>query len=98
MVRGAYTAPLAPVTPTAMLLRRLAGSVDIDRHRRRRQVQEAYVAVEIECALDLRQVVLADERLLVDEQPRNPRDPGEIDAPEAGQGSEGGQADHGEHV
>ena len=44
------------------------------------QVEDADVAVQIERALHLRQVVGAHERLLVDEQRGDDRDAGEIDA------------------
>ena len=43
------------------------------RGRRRREIQDADPAVQVERALDLRQIVRADERLLVDEQQRRRR-------------------------
>ena len=51
-------------------------------HGQHEQVQDADVAVQIERALHLRQIVGAHERLLVDEQHRDRRHAGEVDAAE----------------
>ena len=64
----------------------------IHRQRRRHEVQDADVAIQIERALDLRQVVLADERLLVDEQHRDAGDAGEVDPAEVGHRGQRGEA------
>src|SRR5260370_41961867 len=72
-------APLAPVTPT---MTEAARSADIQRRSEHDQVQNPDVSVEIERALHLRQVVGADERLLVREECGDDADSGEIQGPE----------------
>src|SRR6266576_5197471 len=73
-VRVAYTAPLAPVTAIATAWRPSA----IQRHRQHDQVEDPDVTVQIERALDLRQIVRAHQRLFVDEHGRHGGDAGKI--------------------
>src|ERR1043166_491399 len=74
-VRVAYTAPLAPVIARAMEGDSARG---IQRDHQHEQIENADVAVEIEGALDLRQIVRAYERLLVDQQRGDDRYAGEV--------------------
>src|SRR3954470_13033244 len=97
IVRVAYTAPLAPVTAIAML-RRFTGSVDIDGCRGCCEIQDADVAVQIKCPLDLRQIVLAHERLLVNEQNGDADHTADVNASEPGDRPEREQAQHRDHV
>ena len=50
-------------------------SSPVHRQAGREQIEDADVAVQIERALDLRQIVGAHQRLLVDEQQRDPATP-----------------------
>src|SRR5918993_879894 len=68
-VRVAYSAPLAPVIATATRRRGAAASVDIDGQRRRGEVENADVAVEI--LTGIQNVESADPR--ADGQPEEPR-------------------------
>ena len=63
------------------------------------QIQDADVAVQIERALHLRQIVRADERLLVHEQRGDAGDAGEIDAaPRGATGASAARHDDGDDV
>src|SRR5438874_4072363 len=84
-VRVAYIAPLAPVTPSATASRgrgesALPGAIECDHQRD--EIQDADVSVQIERALDLREIVGAHERLLVDEHRGHGRHAGQIDRAE----------------
>ena len=68
-------APLAPVIAMATDGFDRAGQRDIDRHRQHEEIQDADVAVQIERALHLRQVVGPHQRLFVDEQQRDAATP-----------------------
>src|SRR5436190_18522463 len=81
-VRVAYIAPLAPVTASA--IDGFASAGGIQRHGEDAQIQDADVAVQIEGALDLREIVRADERLLEDEQRRHHGDAREVYRTERG--------------
>src|SRR5471032_3413055 len=101
-VRVAYTAPLAPVTAIAIAWRFFALVVSvlpgaIERHREHEEVQDADVAVEIERALHLRQVVRADQRLFVDQHGRDRGHAGQVHRAERRdprQRHEAGDGDH----
>src|SRR5215831_9398606 len=60
-VLTAYSAPLAPVMATAIL------AADINGHGENRQIENPDVAVEIERAFDLGQIVSPHERVLVEQ-------------------------------
>src|SRR6187397_2597515 len=64
-------------------------STDIEIQRGGGEIQEADPAVEVERALDLRQVVGADQRLLVDQQPADCDDAGRVHRAEARQNADG---------
>src|SRR5829696_6901312 len=82
-------APLAPVKAIATLRRLEAAGVaavesgggwlsNIDRGRGGHEVQDADVAIQVESAFDLRQIVFAHQRLLVDQEQRHARNTGEV--------------------
>src|SRR6188472_1244029 len=75
-VRVAYSAPLAPVMAMATDAWR---SLDIDGDGEDDQVEDADVAVQIERALDLRQIARTDQRLFIDQQERDGADADEIE-------------------
>src|SRR5262245_16207191 len=99
IVRMAYSAPLAPVIANAKVLTPSGGtSPDIDRHGSRREIEDPDVAVQIERALHLREVVGADERLLVDEQDRDEADAREVERSEIGHEGERRETSDGRDV
>src|SRR5262245_47358949 len=68
----------------------------VQRSHQHHQIENADVAVEIEGALDLRQVVGADEGLLVDQQRGDDGDAGEVDGAERGDEGERDEAGDGD--
>jgi len=72
--------------------------VDIDGRRRGDEVEDADVAVEIEGALDLRQIVLGHQRLLEHEQQADAKDPAEIQPAEPGHAAEREERDERDDV
>src|ERR1051326_792799 len=73
--RAAYTPPLAPAIARAVEGAPAGGIQGDHQHE---QIENADVAVEIEGALALRQIVRAYERLLVDQQRGDDRYAGEV--------------------
>src|SRR6185295_6443190 len=86
-VRVAYSAPLAPVMPMAT-----AGVLGIQGHDQDQEIQDADVAVQIEGALHLREIVGANQRLFVDQHGRDGGNAGQIDAAERGDERQRNQA------
>src|SRR6476660_1953166 len=68
-------------------------SAGIDRNRRRDEVEDPDVPVQIEGTLDLRQVVFPDRRLLVDQEQRDAGNTSVVDPAETGDRPESREAD-----
>ena len=51
-------------------------------HDQHEQIEDPHVAIQVEGAFDLREIVGADERLLIREQRRDHRDAGQIQTAE----------------
>src|SRR5689334_6584277 len=93
-VRVAYTAPLAPVIAIAIDRRRSASPGAIQRHDEHDEIENPDVAVQIERALHLREIVRRYERLLVREQRGDDGDAGEVDGTEGGDECQRQEAEH----
>src|SRR5262245_32342990 len=71
---------------------------DIQRHDEHGEIQDADVAVEIERALHLRQIVGRHQRLLVNEHSGDNRDAGKVHGPERHDEAERKQTRDGDYV
>src|SRR4051812_3476209 len=73
-------------------------SVAIHGSRRRCEIQEADISVQIKSTLDLREIVSADQRLLVGKQDGNAGDSGKVDGSESSDRTKRRETQHGNHV
>src|SRR5215212_7737318 len=91
-LRPDVLADVSPLAPAAAVLS------DIDGSCSGHEIENADISIQVESAFDLTQIVLADQRLLVDEEQRHPGHAGEIDGAEIRDRRKACEANDGDHV